>query len=81
MLPPEAGKQGRGVKMAEDKANPIKPNTEQGNPAKAITSKLKQIGPDAQQAPDNTNTAEQKLIAEELHIKYGIENRVKYPIC
>jgi len=27
------------------------------------------------------STAEQKLIAEALHIEYGIENRVKYPVC
>jgi hypothetical protein len=44
--------------MAQDNANPIKTNTEQGNPAKAVASKLqKQVG-QPQQAPDNTQSSD-----------------------
>ena len=44
--------------MAQDNANPIKSSPEQGNPAKAVASKLqKQVG-QPQQIPDNTQSSD-----------------------
>jgi len=63
--------------MAQDNANPIKPNTEQGNPAKAITSKLKQIGkPDARQATDDTQSSDDQFHSVLLEVGYKSTGKV-----
>jgi hypothetical protein len=64
--------------MAQDNANPIKTTAEQGNPAKAVASKLqKQVGKqEPQQIPDATQSSDDLFHSVLLEVGYKSTGKI-----